>query len=157
MERGSPCQVLATKRTSEVQLGLLTCPEASRWQDLAWTYFMSPVPCVQLLISEWIYSVSENESIFNRDSNIQIPWPEEHLLPHLSLQGLWLQLLPSLRQFLCAGERWMLLQKPSKLTLYYDFSNSVEPEHFKTTMSEIFAFKPSRTSVFYPGGPGLHM
>ena len=41
---------------------------------------------------------------FNGDSNLQIPWPEECLLPHLSRRGLWLQLLPSLEQFLCAGK-----------------------------------------------------
>ena len=42
---------------------------------------------------------------FNGESHMRIPWPEEHLSPHLSQPGLWLQQLPSLKQFLCARER----------------------------------------------------
>lgn len=66
------------------------------------------------------------------DSYIQIPWPGEHLLPRLSLQGLWLQLLPSLEQFLCTRERRTLLQKPENIQ-QNDLTNIFKPGHFKAT------------------------
>lgn len=90
----------------------------------------------------------------NGESHMQIPWPEEHLLPHLSQQGLWLQLLLSLKPFPCARERRTLLQKP-KIIQQYDFMNILKLGHLKARR-EISgsSFNASWTAVLQPLGLG---
>ena len=67
---------------------------------------------------------------FNGESNMQTPWPEEHLLPPQSRQGLRLRLLLSLKRFLCARARGALLHK-SKTVQRYDFTNTLKLGHFQ--------------------------
>lgn len=54
------CQILVTRRMSDLLLGPLRSLQANRWQEPTLDYSRYRVPCTWFLINEWMDSMFEN-------------------------------------------------------------------------------------------------